>query len=100
MLDQLAPKKVLFGWLEKTHPRCGPKRRWRDIVKKDLLAANINVDTWYDMAHNRGEWYKAYTEEATNYQYTHHHCTEVRKLGVMCVKGRLGEQQIVLVISV
>jgi len=56
MPDQRAPKKVLFGWLEKTRPRCEPKGRWRDIVKKDLLAAIINADTWYDMAHDRGEW--------------------------------------------
>ena len=50
-------------------PRCGPKRKRRDIVKKDL---NINVGTWYDTALNRGEWHKSCTEGVTNYQSAHH----------------------------
>ena len=51
MSDQRIPKIVLFGWFMKTHPRCGLKRRWRDMT-----ATNINVGTWYDTALNRGEW--------------------------------------------
>ena len=68
MSDQRTPKRVLFGWLKKTHPRCGPNRRRRYFVKKYLVAANINVNTWNDTALSRGEWYKSYNEGAINYQ--------------------------------
>ena len=54
--------------------------RHTGVVKKDLLAAKINPDTRYDMTHDRGEWYKAYTVGAFNYQSTHHHCTELSKV--------------------
>jgi len=43
MSDQITPKRILFSWLKKRRPRCGTKRRWRDIVRKDLTAANINA---------------------------------------------------------
>ena len=30
------PKMCLFGWLRKTRPSGGLRRRWRDVVRKDL----------------------------------------------------------------
>ena len=53
------PKMCLFGWLHKTHPPGGPKRRWRDMAKKDLKAVEIEENTWYDKALNRQEWLEA-----------------------------------------
>jgi len=61
-------------------------RRWRDIVKQDLTAANINVGTWYDTTLNRGEWYKSCTEGATNYQSAHH--KKQRSLELRCDECR------------
>ena len=55
MPNSRIPKITLFSWLPQPRPRCGPKRRWRDTVRKDLQIANINVNTWYDEAqHRRG----------------------------------------------
>ena len=36
MQDHRLPKSVLFGWLPQTRPWSGPRRRWRDLAKKDL----------------------------------------------------------------
>ena len=53
------PKMCLFGWLPKTCPPGGPRRRWRDMTKKYLKAVEIDEDTWYDKALNRQEWLDA-----------------------------------------
>ena len=31
MPDHRVPKSTLFSWLPEPRPRCGPKRRWRDM---------------------------------------------------------------------
>ena len=36
MPDHRILKSVLFGWLPQARPRCGPRRRWKDVVHKDL----------------------------------------------------------------
>ena len=36
MPDNRIPKKILFGWLPKTRPAGGPRKRWRDHIRKDL----------------------------------------------------------------
>ena len=50
------PKIMLFGELEKTRPRHGTKKRWRDGMKSDLQA--IGVAEWYNLSQNRPEWLK------------------------------------------
>ena len=37
MSDTQLPKHVFFGWLSQLGPRCGPRRRWKDVIKKDLV---------------------------------------------------------------
>ena len=32
--DQRMPKAALFGWLPQLRPRGGPRRRWRDVIKR------------------------------------------------------------------
>ena len=32
--DQRMPKAALFGWLPQPRPRGGPRRRWRDVIKR------------------------------------------------------------------
>ena len=61
------PKMCLFGWLPKTRPPGGPRRRWRDVAKKDLKAVKIDEDTWYDKALNRQEWLDTCREGVSKY---------------------------------
>ena len=58
----------LFSWLSQPRPSCGPKRRWRDVVKKDMKDVGIDVGTWYERAQDRKEWYVAYSEGVGRYQ--------------------------------
>ena len=46
------PKQLLFSELTKTHPRHGPKRRWRDLAVMDVRALGIEGD-WYKIAQDR-----------------------------------------------
>ena len=62
MSDKRIPKMALFGWLPLPRPSYGPKRRWRDVVKRDMQQANISVNTWYDEAQHRGKWFEAWKE--------------------------------------
>ena len=36
MPNHRIPKQALFGWLSQTRPQGGPRKRWRDVVRKDL----------------------------------------------------------------
>ena len=49
-------KRMLFGWLPQPHPQCGLRKRWRDVICKDLK----------DIEGDEGEWY----EEATTCRAT------------------------------
>ena len=48
MPDERMPKTALFSWLPKTRPHCGPKRRWRDVVKKDLTVLEVGAGSWFE----------------------------------------------------
>ena len=50
MSDDRIPKTVLFGWLTQPRPRSGPRKRWRDMVKKDLQQIKVKEEEWYDEA--------------------------------------------------
>ncbi len=57
MPDHRIPKSALFGWLIQPRPRCGPRRRWRDVIKKDL----VNESVWYEEAcRSRPGWRAMY----------------------------------------
>ena len=49
------PHQVLFGELEATRPRHGPKKRWRDTVVGDLRSLDIPESEWYRLAQDRPE---------------------------------------------
>ncbi len=55
MEDSRLPKAILFSWLPASRPACGPRKRWRDVVRDDLKALNM-YDRWYDQAMDRSEW--------------------------------------------
>ena len=52
--DSCIPKCILFGELEKTRPRHGLRKRWRDNVVSDMK--DCQIVEWYDLAQDRREW--------------------------------------------
>ena len=64
MPDHRMPKITLFGWMPQPRPCCGPKRRWRDVLKKDMKDVRIEAEEWYELAQDRREWYRVYSEGA------------------------------------
>jgi len=54
MLDNRIPKSVLFGWLPQPCPRCGLRKRWRDVAKKDLQQVGSREDEWYAVRFGSG----------------------------------------------
>ncbi len=42
MPDHRIPKSMLFGWLSHPRPQGGPRRRWRDVVRKDFKEVNVS----------------------------------------------------------
>ena len=43
-------KSALFGWLPQARPRCGPRRRWRDVIRRDLKDIEVDESVWYEEA--------------------------------------------------
>ena len=62
------PKMMLFGELEKTRPRHGTKKRWRDGVKSELQA--IGVEDWHSLSQDRSRWLKACVEGVEQHRKT------------------------------
>ena len=60
MPDHRMPKMSLFGWLPQTRPPGGPRKRWRDVIRKDLQALGIPEERWYQATQSREEWCTLY----------------------------------------
>ena len=59
MPDDRLPKAVMYG--ELTHGkrrRGGQKLRFKDVMKRHLIAADLDPDTWESKAANRPAWRK------------------------------------------
>lgn len=56
------PKQLLFGELEKTRPKDGTNRRWRDVVSANLHNVVIE-DRWYQLSQDRQAWFTTCTDE-------------------------------------
>ena len=56
MPEHRLPKSALFGWLPQPRPRCGPRRRWRDVIRSDLKLLGVAEHEWYDEASSRAGW--------------------------------------------
>ena len=56
MPDHRLPKTALFAWLPQPRPRCGPRRRWRDVIRSDLKLLGVPEGEWYREACSRDEW--------------------------------------------
>ncbi len=46
MPDHRIPKSMLFGWLSQSRPQGGSRRRWRDVVRRNLKEVNISEKEW------------------------------------------------------
>ena len=44
-----------------------PRRRWRDLVKKDLKAVRVGGD-WYSVSQDRGQWRSAWSQNLAEHQ--------------------------------
>ena len=52
-----SPQYNPFSWLPQSRPSGGPRRRWRDVIRKDLKDAGISENRWYKIAAtSRAEW--------------------------------------------
>ena len=48
--------KILTGKLTGKRPLGRPRRRWEDIIRKDLEEIGINAGNWVDSAQDRNYW--------------------------------------------
>jgi len=63
MPDHRLPKCMLFGWLLQSRPRCGPRKRWRDVVHRELKDVGVAEENWYEEAkRSRVGWRRLYRE--------------------------------------
>ena len=59
MPDCRTPKPVFFGWL--TRPRGDPRRRWKDLIRKDLKEMDVDECKWYEEAcRSKSGWREIY----------------------------------------
>ena len=57
------PKSILFGWLPHPCPRCGPRKRWRDVIRSELKEIEVRECEWYKMATtSRPAWRSAHKQ--------------------------------------
>ena len=69
MLDHRLLKSLLFGWLPESCPRCGPRRRWRDVIRKDLKDISIAESKWYEeVRRSRAGWRVMYQDDLANHR--------------------------------
>ena len=61
MPNHRLPKTMLFGWLPQPCPMCGPRKRWRDVVRKDLKEVGLEEGEWYrEATRSRAGWRAMY----------------------------------------
>lgn len=48
MPNHRLPKSAIFGWLPQPCPRSGPRKRWKDVIHKDLKVMEADENEWYD----------------------------------------------------
>jgi len=61
------PLRVFCSWFQKTRPFCGPRRRWKDLLRDDMQKWKMPVTptTWVDLAQERPKWLEMYKTAIT-----------------------------------
>ena len=63
MPDNRIPKISLCSWLPQPCPRGGPRKRWKDVIRKDLQRMKVSEDEWYEAAtSSRAAWRGTYKQ--------------------------------------
>ena len=63
------PKQTLFGWLPQPRPRCGPRRRRKDVILSDLKGIEVDEGEWYGEATtSRAAWRAIYRSGIEDHQ--------------------------------
>ena len=63
MPDGRIPKDLLYGELATGSRHTGrPQLRYRDVVKRDMKAVDIDTETWENLAADRSQWRGAVTK--------------------------------------
>ena len=69
MPDHRIPIAALFSWLPQARPRCGPKKRMRDVMRKDLKDIGVSEEKWFDEAVRlRAGWRVLYRDGVDSYR--------------------------------
>ena len=69
MPDHRIPKATLFSWLPEPRPRCGPKKRWRDVMRKDLKDIGVSEEKWFvEALRSRAGWRVLYRDGVDSYR--------------------------------
>ena len=78
------------SWLPQPRPRCGPRTRWRDVVRKDLKDIGVKEDDWYEEAtRSRAGWKAMYLVGLEDCRETQAAMATVAA-GMWCVRCALG----------
>jgi hypothetical protein len=87
MDGQRMPKSVLFGWLPQPRPGCGPRKRWKDVIRSDLRDIQVEESGWYDRATtSRRQWKSTCRQGVERHQEIscHQRATECRPQQYEC----------------
>ena len=71
MPDHHIPKNTLFSWHSQPYPCGRSRKRWRDLVKRDIKAVKIHESSWFEVALYKGKWHRAYSDGLNNYQQSY-----------------------------
>ena len=67
--DNRIPKATLFSWLPEPRPTCGPKKRWRDVMRKDLKDIGVSEEKWFvEALRSRAGWRVLYRVGVDSYR--------------------------------
>jgi hypothetical protein len=56
MEENIIPKRVSYMNLESTRPRCRPRNRWQNELRKD--GRIVGGEEWQEKVYNTEEWKK------------------------------------------
>ena len=90
MPNHRVPKISLFSWLPQTHPRGGPRKRWRDVIRKDLKEMRVTENKWYEKATtSKASWWHmcctATSNEVDQHQKQQQQASDQTSTQVQCI---------------